>query len=93
MEPQATTSKYNKMKMMKEYIGYDKLIDKLVQEKKRQLIKCRCDILELELQIEGLHLDIERIRKEQEESNLGKLLYHIYLDPYAEYNKLLKSIN
>lgn len=79
------------IKLMKDYIGYDKMIDDLVLKKEKQIIKAEIEILQLQQMKEGLINDIKRIRMEQDLSNLGNTLHYTFVDPRTEYYRLTKS--
>lgn len=85
-------------KLMKQYINYDKLVDELIDSKNKQILKAEIqisEILKAEIQIsglqemiKGLNNDIKRIETEREQSNLGNIIHHIFINPTYVYRKL-----
>lgn len=80
------------IKLMKQYINYDKLVDELVDDKNNQILKTEIEILGLQEMIKGLHNDITRIEMERDQSNLGNIIHYIFINPNYEYHKLTKRI-
>jgi hypothetical protein len=79
--------------LMKRYINYDKLVDELVNDKNKQILKAEIEILGLQEMIKGLHNDIIRIETEREQSNLGNIIHYIFINPNYVYHKLLKEFS
>jgi len=77
--------------VIKEYINYDKLVDDLIQEKKRQVQKHAIEILERKQSIKYLENDIQRIIKEQQNSSVD--YPHIFINPNTVYYNMTHPKN
>lgn len=82
-----------KLKKMKEYINFDKLVDEEIEQRRKQIIKNEIDIIKLERMNEILSNDIKRIEEERDHSNMGFNVNHIFINPYIIYEKLTRELN
>jgi hypothetical protein len=78
---------------MKDYINYDRLVDELINDKDRQILKAEIDILNLEEMKQGFINEKKRIEMERDNSNLGHTIHYIFVNPYNEYLKLTEKLN
>jgi hypothetical protein len=83
----------SQIKLMKDYINYDRLVDELINDKDRQILKAEIDILNLEEMKQGFINEKKRIEMERDNSNLGHTIHYIFVNPYNEYLKLTEKLN
>lgn len=81
------------IKLMKDYINYDKLIDEMIDAKDKLILKAEIDILKLEEMKQGLINDKKRIEMERDHSNLGHTVNYTFLNPHYEYTKLTGKLS
>ena len=79
------------IKLMKDYINYDELINQLIDTKNKELLKSEIEILQLRERQERIKRDIKRIEQERDLSNLGNYIPYIFVNPINIYNDLTKS--
>jgi len=79
------------IKLMKDYINYDKLVDELIESKDKEILKCEIQITSLREKQEGLRNDINRIKMERDHSNLGHNIAHIFINPHKIYYDMTTS--
>lgn len=73
------------LKLMKEFINYDKLVDELIASKDKEILRLEIEISRCKEHQECLQRDKERIDLERVNSNLGNVKCHIFVNPNTIY--------
>jgi hypothetical protein len=79
------TFEQTQLKLMKDFINYDKLVDELIASKDKEIIRLEIEISKYKECQEGLRRDKERIELERVNSNLGNVRCHIFVNPNKIY--------